>query len=76
MIASRSFYASAAAMTLIAVLAAALSTTPPARAQEQLPWGQSERPRVVQPGEQSQGSGNSGGYGARDTVAQAPYSQE
>ena len=35
------------------------------QAQEQLPWGQTERPRVVQPAEQPSGS-----HGQRDTYAQ------
>ena len=63
---SRSFRLSSAhpARTLAALAlsawtlgAVALSVTA-VQAQEQLPWGQTERPRVVQP---------SGSYGQRDT---------
>lgn len=55
------------ALGLMVLMLAATS----AHAQEQLPWGQSERSRVVQPGEQSYGSG---GYGQRDTYAQGESS--
>ena len=54
-------------------LVVATFAAPAAFAQEQLPWGQSERSRVVQPGDQGYGSG-SGGSGdrtsQRDTYAQ------
>jgi hypothetical protein len=66
---SRSFLANSATVLVLTVM---LPTTA-ANAQEQLPWGQSERSRVIQPGDQGYGSG-SGGYGERagqrDTYAQ------
>ncbi len=77
MIISRSFPGFASATLVVNkfralpafALAVVTLSAPSALAQEQLPWGQSERSRVIQPGDQGYGSGG-GAYGQRETYAQ------